>query len=65
MKKISNKKCGVGWKRRRNKILTGGNRGIKCGAETEGKGIQRLSQLDIHPIYIRQTWVLLYAESAC
>jgi hypothetical protein len=28
--------------RRRNKILMGGNTETKCGAETEGKAIQRL-----------------------
>jgi hypothetical protein len=28
--------------RRRNKILTGGKIDTKCGAETEGKAIQRL-----------------------
>ena len=31
--------------RRVNKILTGGNMETKCGAETEGKAIQRLSHL--------------------
>jgi hypothetical protein len=36
--------------RRRNKILTGANTEIKCGAETEGKVIQRLPHLGIHPI---------------
>jgi hypothetical protein len=35
--------------RRGNKILTGGNMGIKCGAETKGKTIQRLPHLWIHP----------------
>jgi hypothetical protein len=33
--------------RRENKILTGGNMEIKCGAETEGKVIQRLPHLGI------------------
>jgi hypothetical protein len=28
--------------RRRNKVLMGGNMETKCGAETEGKAIQRL-----------------------
>jgi hypothetical protein len=32
-----------------NKILTGGNIKTKYGAETEGKAIQRLSHLGIHP----------------
>jgi hypothetical protein len=35
-----------------NKILTGGNTETKCGAEIEGKAIQRLSHLGIHPIYV-------------
>ena len=35
--------------RRVNKILTGGNMETKYGAETEGKAIQRLSHLGIHP----------------
>jgi hypothetical protein len=38
-----------------NKILTGGNMETKCGAETEGKAIQRLPYLGIHPIYSHQT----------
>jgi hypothetical protein len=29
----------------------------KCGAETEGKAIQRLPHLGIHPIYSHQTIV--------
>jgi hypothetical protein len=45
--------------RRVNKILTGGNIETKYGVESEGKAIQRLSQLGIHPIYSRQTWILL------
>jgi hypothetical protein len=35
--------------RRVNKILTGGNTETECGAETEGKAIQRLPNLGIHP----------------
>jgi hypothetical protein len=31
---------------------------IKCGAETEGKAIQRQSLLKIHPIYSYQTKIL-------
>ena len=31
--------------RKGNKILTGGNMGTKCEAETEGKAIQRLPNL--------------------
>ena len=38
-----------------NKILTGGNMEIMCGAETEGKAIQRLPYLGIHPIYNHKT----------
>jgi hypothetical protein len=45
--------------RRVNKVLTGGNIDAKCGAETEGKAIQRLPHLGIHPIYSHQTWMLL------
>jgi hypothetical protein len=45
--------------RRGNKILTGGNKEIKCGAETEGKSIQRQPYLGIHPIYSHQTRTLL------
>jgi hypothetical protein len=41
--------------RKVNKILTGGNMETKCGAETEGKVIQRLPHLGIHPIYSHQT----------
>jgi hypothetical protein len=46
--------------RRGNKILTGGNIEKKCGAETEGKAIQRLPYLGIHPIYSHQTQMLLW-----
>jgi hypothetical protein len=45
--------------RRKNKILTEGNREIKCGGETEGKAIQRLSYLVIHPTYSCQTCMIL------
>ena len=37
--------------RRVNKLLIGGNMETKCGAETEGKAIQRLPHLGIHPVY--------------
>jgi hypothetical protein len=37
--------------RRGNKILTGGNMETKYGTKTEGKAIQRLPHLGIHPIY--------------
>jgi hypothetical protein len=36
--------------RRGNKILKGANMEIKYGAETEGKAIQRVFHLGIHPI---------------
>jgi hypothetical protein len=49
-----------------NKILMGANTETKCGAETEGKAIQRLPHLDIHPIYSHQTQTLLWIpRSAC
>ena len=38
----------------------------KCGAETEGKDIQRLPHLGIYPIYSHQNWMLLKIQgSAC
>ena len=43
-----------------NKILTGGNMETICGAETEGKAIQRLPHPVIHPIYSHQTGILLW-----
>jgi hypothetical protein len=43
-----------------NKILTRRNMETKCGAETEGKAIQRLPHLGIHPIYSHQTLTLLW-----
>jgi hypothetical protein len=46
--------------RRGNKILMGANMETKCGAETEGKAIQRLPHLGIHPIYSHQTQTLLW-----
>jgi hypothetical protein len=46
--------------RRVNKILSGGNMETKCGTETEGKAIQRLPHLGIHPIYSHQTQMLLW-----
>ena len=52
--------------RKGNKILTEGNMETKCGAETEGKAIQRLSHLGIHLIYSCQTQTLLWMpRSAC
>jgi hypothetical protein len=51
---------------RGNKILMGGNMETKSGAETEGKVIQRIPQLGIHPIYSHQTQTLLWMpRSAC
>jgi hypothetical protein len=44
--------------RRGNKILTRGNTETKCGAETEGKAIQGLPHLRIHPIYSHQMQTL-------
>jgi hypothetical protein len=37
--------------RRGNKIFMGTNTETKCGEETEGKAIQKLPHLEIHPIY--------------
>jgi hypothetical protein len=49
-----------------NKILKGGNMETKCGAEIEGKDIQKLNHLGIHPIYSHQTQMLLWMlRSAC
>jgi hypothetical protein len=48
--------------RRGNKILTGGNMETMC----EGKAIQRLPHLGIHPTYSYQTQTLLWMpRSAC
>jgi hypothetical protein len=52
--------------RRENKILEGGNTETKCGAETEGKAIQRLPHLQILPIYRHQTQTVLKgSRSTC
>lgn len=52
--------------RRGNKIPMGGATETKCGAETEGKAIQRLPHLGIHHIYSHQTQTLLWMlRSAC
>ena len=45
--------------RRDNKTLTGANMETKCGAETEGKDIQTLSHLGIHPINSHQMETLV------
>jgi hypothetical protein len=46
--------------RRGNQILMGANPETKCGSETEGKAIQRLPCLGIHPIYSHQKQTLLW-----
>jgi hypothetical protein len=46
--------------RKGDKILMGANMETKCRAETEGKAIQRLSHLGIHPIYSHQNLTLLW-----
>ena len=52
--------------RKGNKILTGGNLETNCGAETEGKAIQRMPYQGISPIYSHLTWMLLWMlRSAC
>jgi hypothetical protein len=52
--------------RRGNKLPIEGVTETKCGAETEGKAIQRLPHLGIHPIYNHQTQTLLWMPtSAC
>ena len=52
--------------RRENKILMGANMETKCGAETEGKVIQRLPHLGTHLIYNYQMQALLWMpRSAC
>jgi hypothetical protein len=48
------------------KIPMGGDTVTKCGAESEGKAIQRLPYLGIHPIYSHQTQTQLWmSKSAC
>jgi hypothetical protein len=52
--------------RRGIKTPMGGDTETKGGAETEGKAIQRLTHLRIHPIYSHQTQTLLWVPiSAC
>jgi hypothetical protein len=47
-------------------LLSKGKKGTKYGAETEGKTIQRLPHLGIHPLYRHQTQTLLYIpRNAC
>jgi hypothetical protein len=51
---------------RENKIFKAGNTETKCGAETEGKIIQKLPHLGIHPIYRHHIQTLLWMpRSAC
>ena len=45
---------------RGNKILTRANMETKFGAETEGKAMQRLPYLGIHPIYSYQMQTLVW-----
>ena len=52
--------------RRGIKIPMGGDTETKCGAEAEGKAIQRLPHMGIHPIYSQQTQTLLWMPTnAC
>jgi hypothetical protein len=52
--------------RKGNKILKERNTEPKSGAETEGKAIQRLPHLEIHPTYRCQTQTLQQMpRSAC
>jgi hypothetical protein len=47
-------------------LLSKGNTGTKSGAETEGKAIQRMPHLGLHPICSHQTQTLLgMPRSAC
>ena len=49
--------------RRGNKIPTGDTE-TKCGAESEGKTIQRLPHLGIYPMYIYKTQTLLWMPTS-
>ena len=52
--------------RRGSKRLKGEVMELKCGAEPEGKAIQRFPHLGIHPVYSPQTQTLLWMPaSAC
>jgi len=48
--------------KRGNKIFKGGIMETKYGAETEGKAIQLLPHIRIHPIYIHQTLTLWWKQ---
>jgi hypothetical protein len=50
--------------RRGNKIPMEGVTETKYGAESEGKTIQRLPYLGIHPIYSHQTQTLLWMSTS-
>ena len=50
--------------RRGIKIIKGGDTETKCGAETEGKAIQRLPHVGIHPIYSYQTQTMLWMPTS-
>ena len=66
LKKEEDQTMGVSVLRKGNKILTGGVAETKCGVETEGKAMQRLSHLGIHPIYSHQNQTLLWMpKRAC
>ena len=45
----------LGLLRKGNKILTGGNMETKCGAEPEGKAIQRLLHLGFTPYTVTKS----------
>ena len=52
--------------RRENKIPMGRYTEMKCGSESEGKAIQRVPHLGIHPIFSYQTQKLQWIPtSAC
>jgi hypothetical protein len=66
LKKKENQSMDASVLRRGRKILMGGNMEPQCRTETEGKAIQRLSHLGIHPIYRHQSQALLWMpRSAC
>jgi hypothetical protein len=56
-------KCDSVLLRRENKILSGAKMKTKCRAETEGKAIQRLPNMEIHPIYSYQSYLEVDALS--
>jgi hypothetical protein len=52
--------------RKGNKIPMGGDTETKCGAETEGRTIQRMPHLGNYPVFSHQTQILLLVlTSAC